>query len=456
METNTRSADVTSAGEAIRELCANMKSVYSIDRKCFASDAIKRGLRNADGSGVMAGVTKIGSVQGYYLVDMVKTPVEGRLFYRGINLADILAGRPAGSACGYEEVAYLLLFGSLPTQERFDAFRAILAGAHALPKGFFEDMILKAPSRDVMNKLERSVLAMYSYDDTPDCTDLGNVARQSIELIGRFPTVVAHAYAVKRHIFDGDSLYIHNPDPSLSVSQNFLRMLRKDKSYTHEEAQLLDLMMILHAEHSSNNSTFVCRAISSSGTDTYSAIGGAIGSLKGPLHGGANAKVMEMLGYLSQAVDEPTDAAVQDFLAKLLRGEAGDRSGKIYGLGHAVYTLSDPRAQAVKKYARAIADKNGFSRDFDLLETVERVGIPMLMERSGRSLPMCANVDLYSGLIYKTLGTPMDLYTPIFAIARVAGWCAHRLEELLSARRIIRPAYRSSMKWTDYVPIDER
>jgi len=441
----------------VESLCSEVEDQYRIDPRFYVGDAVKRGLRNADGTGVMAGVTRIGSVQGYYLRDFEKVPIPGALYYRGINVSEIVESHGTLGTFGYEEVAYLLLFGALPTRAQLDSFNTVLTGARRLPDGFFEDMILKAPSKNIMNKLERSVLALYSYDEHPDDTSVENLMRQSIELIGCFPTIVAHAYAVKRHIFGNHSLYIHNPDEKLSVAENFLRMIRKDKSYTEEEALLLDLMLILHAEHGGgNNSTFACRTVSSSGTDTYSAIAAAVGSLKGPLHGGANAKVMELLGYLKASVDEPTDAAVKDFLAKVLRGEAGDGSGKIFGLGHAVYTLSDPRAQAIKKYARGIAEKTGFARDFDLLEAVERVGIPLLMERSGRTLPMCANVDLYSGLVYAMLGIPSDLFTPLFAIARISGWCAHRLEELLSAKRIIRPAYRSSMAWTDYVPIGER
>ena len=441
----------------VQELCASTREVYRIDPRYYEGDAVKRGLRNADGTGVMAGVTRIGSVQGYYLRDFEKVPIPGELYYRGINVNEIVEAHRAAESFGYEEVAYLLLFGSLPTREQLARFNAVLTNARRLPDGFFEDMILKAPSKNIMNKLERSVLVLYSYDDTPDDNSVENIMRQSIGLIGSFPSIVADAYAVKRHVFGGHSLYIHNPKEQLSVSENFLRMIRKDKSYTRAEALLLDLMLILHAEHGGgNNSTFSCRTLSSTGTDTYSAIAAAVGALKGPLHGGANAKVMEMLGYLSAAVGTVSDESVQDFLARLLRGEAGDGSGKIYGLGHAVYTVSDPRAQAIKKYARAMAEEKGFGREFELLERVERLGVPMLMEQTGRTLPMCANVDLYSGLVYRMLGIPEDLYTPLFAIARIAGWCAHRLEEVLSCNRIIRPAYRSSMRYTAYVPMGER
>ena len=449
--------DKAELNQYVKSLCTEVRSEYRIDPRLYEGDAVKRGLRNADGTGVMAGVTRIGSVQGYYLRDYEKVPIPGELYYRGINIDQIVAHHAETGTFGYEEVAYLLLFGALPTAEQLSRFNTVLTDARRLPDGFFEDMILKAPSMNVMNKLERSVLALYSYDERPDDTALENIMRQSIELIGCFPSIIADAYAVKRHVFGGHSLYIHNPKDGLSVSENFLRMVRRDKSYTREEALLLDLMLILHAEHGGgNNSTFACRTLTSSGTDTYSAIAAAVGALKGPLHGGANSKVMEMMAYIKETVPEVSDAAVKDCLVKILNGEGGDRSGKVYGLGHAVYTISDPRAVAIKKFARKMADDRGLSGEFDLVETVERVGIPLIMERAGRLLPMCANVDLYSGLVYKMLGIPEDLYTPLFATARIAGWCAHRLEESLTCGRIIRPAYRSSMRYSDYVPLEER
>lgn len=454
---NTLKIDRAELDQYVTSLCSEVKNEYRINPNHYIGDAVKRGLRNADGTGVMAGVTRVGSVQGYYMRDFEKIPMPGELYYRGINVTELIESHDREGTFGYEEVAYLLLFGKLPTKAQLERFNVILTSARDLPDGFFEDMILKAPSKNVMNKLERSVLALYSYDENPDGTDVENVMRQSIELIGRFPTIVADAYAVKRHIFDRHSLYIHIPNEKLSVAENFMRMIRKDKRFTHEEARLLDLMLILHAEHGGgNNSTFACRTLSSAGTDTYSAIAAAVGSLKGPLHGGANAKVMEMLGYIRENVPVLTDEAMRDYLVKLLAGKAGDHSGKIYGLGHAVYTISDPRAQAIKKYARNMAEEKGFAHDFDLLEAVERVGLPLLMEKIGRELPMCANVDLYSGLVYAMLGIPEDLYTPLFAIARISGWCAHRLEELLTGGRIIRPAYRSSMHYTSYVPMSER
>lgn len=449
--------DKLELNQYVETLCTQVQDAYSIDPRYYAGDAVKRGLRNADGTGVVAGVTQIGSVQGYYMRDLEKVPIPGELYYRGISATELADNHSQSGTFGYEEVAYLLLFGKLPTTEQLHRFNKILTGARALPDNFFEDMILKAPSRNIMNKLERSVLVLYSYDERPDDTSLENVMRQSIELIGCFPSIVADAYAVKRHAFDHKSLYIHNPDEKLSVAENFLRMLRPDKSYTDEEAKLLDLMLMLHAEHGGgNNSTFACRTLTSSGTDTYSAIAAAVGSLKGPLHGGANAKVMEMLGYINENVRDVTDDNVRDYLVRLLRGEAGDKSGKIYGMGHAVYTISDPRATAIRKYARNLAEAKGYGRELSLLEAVERVGAPLLMEHFHRTLPMCANVDLYSGLVYQMLDIPQDLYTPLFAIARISGWCAHRLEELLTGGRIVRPAYRASMHYQNYIPMEDR
>lgn len=444
--------------EKVNSLCIDLETEYSIDPYYFQGDAVKRGLRNADGTGVMAGVSKVGNVEGYLMHDGLRVERPGELYYRGIDVMDIVADHQKDGTFGYEEVAYLLLFGKLPNKAQFDSFNEILCRARKLPDNFFEDMILKAPSKNIMNKLERSVLALYSYDETPDDTSLENVMRQSIELVGRLPSIVANAYAVKRHVFEGHSLYIHNPKEDLSVSENFLRMIRRDKVYTDEEAKLLDLMFILHAEHGGgNNSAFACRTLTSSGTDTYSAIAAAIGSLKGPLHGGANAKVTEMLSHISENVkDFRDDEELTAYLEKLLDGSAGDRSGKIYGLGHAVYTVSDPRAVAIKKYARSMAQEKGCLEELELIESVERLGVPMVCGRTKRTIPLCANVDLYSGLVYTMLGIPMDLFTPLFAIARITGWCAHRIEELVNGKRIIRPAYRSAHEPAEYVPIAER
>lgn len=445
-------------GQDLSALYRQMREEYAIDESYYRGEGIKRGLRNADGTGVIVGVTRIGSVQGYVIQDAERIPIPGKLYYRGMAVDDIVEAHVRENSFGYEEVAYLLLMGCLPNPEELSLFKGILAKARILPSGFFEDMILKAPSPDVMNKLSRSVLALYSYDSNPNDTSLENLFRQCVELIARFPTIVANAYAVKRHYYDGKSLYIHNSKEELSLSQNFLRLVRSDKTYSDEEAKLLDLMLILHAEHGGgNNSAFVCRTLSSSGTDTYSAIAGAVGSLKGPLHGGANKKVTEMFRDIAANVrDYDDDEELTAYLGKLLDGEAGDRSGKLYGLGHAVYTMSDPRAVILRKYARSMAEQKGRGAEFRLLENVERLGVPLITERKKLTIPMCANVDLYSGLVYSMLGIPEELFTPLFAIARIVGWCAHRIEEVTTGGRLIRPGYRNAVKPRPYIPMDQR
>jgi len=437
-------------------LSRQIREEYHISEEYYHGE-IKRGLRNSDGTGVMVGVTKVGSVQGYLLQDGQRIPIPGRLYYRGIELNDIVEAHRAEGTFGFEEVAYLLLMGYLPSQGELRHFNEIMNRARKLPEGFTEGMIMRRTSGNIMNELGRSILSLYSYDPDPDDLSVDNLLRQSVELMGYFPSIVANAYAVKRHHFDGESLHIHYPEEGLSTAENFLRMIRPDKSYTEEEAHLLDMMLMLHAEHGGgNNSTFVCRALSSSGTDTYSAIAGAVGSLKGPLHGGANAKVMEMFHYIQENVDPHDDGSIRDYLVRLLDGEAGDRSGKLYGLGHAVYTLSDPRAVLLKKYARHMAQIKGYEEEFDLLQKVEELGIPLVQERRHSDTPMCANVDMYSGLVYTMLDIPEDVFTPLFASARIAGWCANRMEEVITGHRIMRPAYRAVTIRGHYVPMEER
>ncbi len=442
----------------VGSLCEDLRNEYLIGPEFYANQNIKRGLRNADGTGVMAGVTRIGSVQGYYIEDGERLPMAGHLYYRGYDLLEIVEAHASEQTFGFEEVAYLLLMGKLPSAEQFDRFDTILSSARILPPDFTEDIILKAPSPNIMNQLARSVLALYSYDPTPDDMSIENLVRQSIELIGRFPVIAANAYAAKRHYYNGKSLYIHIPREHLSTSENFLRMIRKDKKYTREEALLLDMMLTLHAEHGGgNNSAFSCRVLSSTGTDSYSAIAAAVGSLKGPLHGGANAKVMDMFSDIKAHVgDIHDDDEITAYLNKILDGECGDGSGKLYGLGHAVYTVSDPRAVLIKKHAGDLAEIKGRSDEFTLLQNIERLGTDLVMKRKGLTLPVCANVDLYSGFVYSMLGIPEELYTPLFASARIAGWCAHRIEEIVSGGRIIRPAYRAAIKGTPYVPMSQR
>ena len=437
-------------------LSQRVEREYYISEKYYRED-VKRGLRNSDGTGVPVGVTRVGSVLGYMIEDGVRVPVPGQLYYRGIELNEIVEAHRKAGTFGFEEVAFLLLMGFLPSQWELDRFNEIMNRARKLPPGFTEDMIMKNPSRNIMNKLARSVLALYSYDDNPDDISLDNILLQSVRLVGAFPSIVANAYSVKRHYFGGGSLHIHFPVEGLSTAENFLRMIRPNTKYTEEEAHLLDMMLMVHAEHGGgNNSTFVCRALSSSGTDTYSAIAGAVGSLKGPLHGGANAKVMEQFRTVKANVDPKDDASIKDFLYKILNKEAGDKSGKIYGLGHAVYTISDPRAVLLKKYARHMAEIKGYDEDFQLLEKIEELGIPMIQNKTGSDMPMCANVDMYSGLVYTMLGIPEDVFTPLFASARIAGWCANRIEEVLTCHRIMRPAYRAMVKRVHYEPMSAR
>ncbi len=437
-------------------LSQRIEREYYISEKYYRDD-VKRGLRNSDGTGVPIGVTRVGSVLGYMIEDGVRVPVPGQLYYRGIELNEIVEAHRKAGTFGFEEVAFLLLMGFLPSQWELDRFKEIMDRARKLPPGFTEDMIMKNPSRNIMNKLARSVLSLYSYDDNPDDISLDNILLQSVRLVGAFPSIVANAYSVKRHYFGGGSLHIHFPVEGLSTAENFLRMIRPNTKYTEEEAHLLDMMLMVHAEHGGgNNSTFVCRALSSSGTDTYSAIAGAVGSLKGPLHGGANAKVMEQFRTVKANVDPKDDASIKDFLYKILNKEAGDKSGKIYGLGHAVYTISDPRAVLLKKYARHMAEIKGYDEDFQLLEKIEELGIPMIQNKTGSDMPMCANVDMYSGLVYTMLGIPEDVFTPLFASARIAGWCANRIEEVLTCHRIMRPAYRAMVKRVHYEPMSAR
>ena len=437
-------------------LSHRIEQEYHIGEELYRGD-IKRGLRNSDGTGVPIGVTRVGSVLGYMIEDGVRIPVPGQLYYRGIELNEIVEAHRQAGTFGFEEVAYLLLMGYLPSRGELDRFNEIMNRARKLPNGFTEDMIMKNPSRNIMNKLARSVLSLYSYDENPDDTSLDNILLQSVKLVGAFPSIVANAYSVKRHYFEGGSLHIHFPMEGLSTAENFLRMIRPNTKYTEEEAHLLDMMLMVHAEHGGgNNSTFVCRALSSSGTDTYSAIAGAVGSLKGPLHGGANAKVMEMFRYVKENVNPKDDGSIRDYLAKLLNKEAGDHSGKIYGLGHAVYTISDPRAVLPKKYAKQRAESKGYAEDFQLLENIEEMGIPMIQAKTGSEIPMCANVDMYSGLVYTMLGIPEDVFTPLFASARIAGWCANRIEEVVTCHRIMRPAYRAVIKRAHYDPIEAR
>ncbi len=444
--------------QSLSNLCEEYKKNNYIDPADFKKYDVKRGLRNADGSGVMAGLTRICNVHGYVLSDGERLPDEGRLTYRGIDVRDIIDGCEQDGRFGFEEVIWLLLFGQLPTRDKLEGFKDLLGECRELPEFFAEDMILKAPSHNIMNKMARSVLALYSYDYNPDNTAVANILRQSIELIAQLPTIMSYAYQVKRRQFEHKSMFFHPINPAFSTAESILYSIRSDRQFTEREAKLLDLCMMLHAEHGGgNNSTFSCRVLSSSGTDTYSAIAAAIGSLKGPRHGGANLKTIEMLGYMKEGIRDFTDEdEIRAFLTGLLNREQGDRSGLIYGMGHAIYTLSDPRAVILRDHARAIAQEKGFGEDFALMERVERLAPEVFHQVKNVDKPICANVDFYSGLVYRSLGISDDLFTPIFAASRIAGWCAHRVEEVVTGGRIIRPAYRAIHRRAQYVPMDQR
>ncbi|MCI9609098.1 MAG: citrate synthase [Oscillibacter sp.] len=420
---------------------------------------VMRGLRYPNGTGVIAGVTSIGDVDGYDLVDGEKLPREGRLFYRGISIEDLIQSCIKENRFGFEETVYLLLFGQLPTASQLKDFQYLMARWSQLPSYFSEDMILRSPNKNIMNKLASCILALHSHDGEAENRELENELFKSFRMVARTPTIVAHSYAAKCHYFDKDSLYLHRPRTDMSVAQNFLYSLRKDTQFDDDEAKLLDLCMILHAEHGGgNNSTFACRVLTSSGTDFYSSIAAAVGALKGFRHGGANVKVVEMMKYLKRAVrDWKDDGQVKDQLVRILRRDLGDGTGLIYGMGHAVYTLSDPRAKILKQFSRHLAEKKGMVEELDLIESVERLAPQVFQEVRHSDKPICANVDLYSGFVYTLLGIPADLYTAIFASARMPGWCAHRIEECCADDpRIIRPAYKTVCKRVPYVPLTER
>ena len=430
-----------------------------IPPEAFSNYRVKRGLREMDGTGVTAGVTNIGNAHGYVVYEGERVADDGKLEYRGFDMTKLVDSYSAENRFGFEECAYILLFGKLPTKSELEEFTDLLAHYRHLPPRFTEDILMKAPSRSIMNKMSTAVLALYAYDENPDDTSFENMLRQSIEIIAKLPVIAAHSYAVYRSNFFGRSLNLTTPHDDLSTAQNFLRVLRPSKTYTDEEAKLLDLCMVIHAEHGGgNNSTFSCRVLSSSGTDTYSAVSAAIGSLKGPLHGGANIKVQEMFEDIKANVANTADEGqVKDYLVKILRGEAGDGLRKVYGMGHAIYTKSDPRAVMLKKYAEDLAIRKGYGDDFALLEMIERITPELINTLKGTDRAMCANVDLYSGLVYRMLGIPVEMYTPLFAIARVTGWCAHRIEEFETAKRIIRPAYKCiASNNRIYTPLDER
>ena len=449
--------------EASRQISPESENLYHglptapYDEGLFVEHNVKRGLRNADGSGVVAGLTRISDVHGYNKVDGKVVPDQGKLTLRGYSIEDLVNNAQAEDRYGYEEVAYLLITGSLPTKEELDGFCERLGAFRHLSDEYVREFPMTTVSSSIMNVLQRAVLLLYAFDAEPDAITPEHEIDVAISMLARLPRIAAFAHMASVAKRRGSEVHVPHPTPGLSTAETILQVLRGGMAFTRDEAMLLDVMLMLHAEHGGgNNSTFACRVLSSSATDPYSAYAAAIGSLKGPRHGGANAKVMEMFRYVKENVNPKDDGSIRDYLAKLLNKEAGDHSGKIYGLGHAVYTISDPRAVLLKKYAKHMAEIKGYAEDFQLLEKIEEMGIPMIQAKTGSEIPMCANVDMYSGLVYTMLGIPEDVFTPLFASARIAGWCANRIEEVLTGNRIMRPAYRAVTIHNHYVPMQER
>lgn len=444
--------------EFINLVSKQITETAEIERDLYSQYHVKRGLRNEDGSGVLVGLTKISSVIGYKIVDEEVVPVEGELRYRGININDLVDGFLSENRHGFPEVIYLLLFGKLPTQQELENFMNYMREITPLPPGLNETSILGFPSPSVMNKLQRVTLVLYGTDPKPDDISIPNVIRQCLSLIAKFPVITAYSYQAMRHKLHGESLFVHPPNPELCCAENFLYMLRPDRSYTPLEADTLDLALMLHADHGGgNNSTFTSHVVTSSHTDTYSAISAAIGSLKGPLHGAANSYVMDMMTNIKENVkDWKDEEEVGNYIEKILRGEAHDKAGLVYGMGHAVYTKSDPRAIILKNKAKELAAEKGRSDEHDLYMNVEKL-TPSLFQKVKKSNKVIApNVDFFSGFVYDLLGFPREIYTPIFAMARVVGWSAHRIEELINGKRIIRPSYKSVAQPQNYVRIGER
>ena len=415
----------------------------AIDPELYQKYDVKRGLRDLNGKGVLTGLTNISEIVSSKMVDGKSVPCEGELYYRGYNVEDLIRRQPKDDNFGFERTAYLLLFGDLPEESSFREFCELLSFYRTLPTSFVRDIIMKAPSSDMMNTLARSVLTLYSYDEAAEDISVPNVLRQCIQLIALFPLLSVYGYQAYRHYHDGQSLFIHQPDPKLSTAENILRILRPDCQYTALEAKVLDIALMLHADHGGgNNSTFTTHVVTSSGTDTYSAIAAALGSLKGPKHGGANIKVVRMFEEIKREVkDWNDDGEITAYLQKLLSKEAFDKAGLIYGIGHAVYSISDPRAKIMARFVEGLSKEKGRTEEFQLYSNVERLAVKLITEKRKIYKGVSANADFYSGFIYSMLDLPMELYTPIFAISRIAGWSAHRIEELVGGGKIIRPAY---------------
>lgn len=429
-----------------------------IDPDLYSKYDVKRGLRDINGKGVLTGLTEISKIKSYTIEDGDMIPCEGKLSYRGYDIEDIVRGFIADKRFGFEEVTYLLLFGSLPNAEELSEFTKLLSEYRSLPTSFVRDIIMKAPSPDMMNTLARSVLTLYSYDDNANDTSIPNVLRQCLQLISLFPLLSVYGYQAYNHYERGQSLFIHSPQPQMSTAENILHLLRPDGKYTPLEAHILDIALVLHAEHGGgNNSTFTTHVVTSSGTDTYSAIAASLGSLKGPKHGGANIKVMQMFEDMKQTIKDWTDEdEVRSYLKALLNKQAFDHAGLIYGMGHAVYSISDPRAKIFKSFVEDLSKEKNMNEEFALYSMVERLAPEVIAEERRIYKGVSANVDFYSGFVYHMLGLPQELFTPIFAIARISGWSAHRIEELINAGKIIRPAYKSICARQPYVPLSER
>ncbi len=429
-----------------------------IDPELYTKYDVKRGLRDINGKGVLAGLTDISEIISSKTVDGKSVPCDGELYYRGYNIVDLVSGFVGKRRFGFEEVTYLLLFGELPNEEQLNSFKTLLADYRQLPTTFVRDIIMKSPSNDIMNGLARGVLTLYSYDDAPNDLSIPNVLRQSLELIALFPLIAVYSYQAKTYYIDGGSFFIHQPSPEYSTAENILHMLRPDSAFTELEATILDLALVLHAEHGGgNNSTFTTHVVTSSGTDTYSAIAAALSSLKGPKHGGANIKVSMMFEDVKNSVSDWTDEdEVKHYLVKLLHKEAFDRSGLIYGMGHAVYSISDPRANLLHDAVKKLSAEKHREKEYELYSMIERLAPQVIAEERKIYKGVSANVDFYSGFAYTMLNLPPELYTPLFAIARISGWSAHRIEELVNANKIIRPAYRSVSERHKYIDFEKR
>ncbi|MBR6880568.1 MAG: citrate/2-methylcitrate synthase [Clostridiales bacterium] len=444
------------------EICelAELCSANRIDTDLYSKYDVKRGLRDINGKGVLTGLTQISEIISSKTVDGKSVPCDGELYYRGINIIDLVNGfSERGEYDGFEEASYLLLFGKLPSSSELAAFKNILADyRNSLPKNFVRDVIMKAPSNDLMNNITRSVLTLFSYDHAANDTSVPNVLRQSLGLIAIFPMLAVYSYSAKKYYNDKGSLFIHRPQPNLSTAENILYMLRPDNSYSELEAKILDLALVLHAEHGGgNNSSFTTHVVTSSGTDTYAAIAAALSSLKGPKHGGANIKVVEMFSDIKRNIkDWNDDEAITDYIAKILHKEAFDGAGVIYGMGHAVYSISDPRAQIFKGYVEKLSEEKNKMAEFRLYTKVEKIAADLISKERRIYKGVSANIDFYSGFVYNMLKLPVELYTPLFAVARISGWSAHRIEELINAGKIIRPAYKAVQERRDYIPMSER